>query len=52
MHEHASTINSNPIDKEEGDEYVIETKEKWKYRAPSKFHPGGDGRGFSKELGA
>jgi RNA polymerase sigma factor (sigma-70 family) len=38
--------------KEEGDEYVIETKEKWKYRAPSNLHPGGDARGFGRELGA
>jgi len=36
---------------EEGDEYAIETKEKWKYRAPS-LHPGEDGRGFGRELGA
>jgi len=35
-----------------GDEYVIETKQKRNYRAPSNLHPGGDGRGFSKELGA
>jgi len=38
--------------KEEGHEYVIETKEKRKYRVPSKLHPGRDGRGFSRELGA
>jgi RNA polymerase sigma factor (sigma-70 family) len=38
--------------KEEGDEYVIETKEKRNYRAPSNLHPGGDGSGFSRELGA
>jgi len=38
--------------KEEGDEYVIETKEKRNYGAPNNFHPGGDGRGFSRELGA
>jgi len=36
--------------KEEGDEHVIETKEKRNYRAPSNLHPGGDGRGFSREL--
>ena len=38
--------------KGEGHEYVIETKEKRKYRVPSKLHPGRDGRGFSRELGA
>jgi hypothetical protein len=39
--------------KEEGDEYVIETKEKRKYGAPSDLHPGGrDGRSFSRELSA
>ena len=38
--------------KEEGHEYVIETKEKRKYRVPSKLHPGRDRRGFSRELGA
>jgi hypothetical protein len=37
---------------EEGDEYAIETKEKWKYRAPSDLHPGGGRRGFGRELGA
>jgi RNA polymerase sigma factor (sigma-70 family) len=37
-------------DKEEGDECVIKTKEKRKYRAPSNLHPGRDRRGFSKEL--
>src|SRR5216683_897585 len=36
--------------KEEGDDCVIETKEKRKCRAPSNLHPGGDGRGFSGEL--
>jgi RNA polymerase sigma factor (sigma-70 family) len=39
-------------DKQAGDEYVIENKEKWKYRAPSDLKPGGDGRGFSRELDA
>jgi RNA polymerase sigma factor (sigma-70 family) len=39
-------------DKEEGDEYVIETKPKRKYRVPSNLHPGGDGSRFSRELGA
>jgi hypothetical protein len=39
-------------DKEEGDEYVIKTKEKRNYRAPSNLHPSGDGRSFSRELGA
>jgi hypothetical protein len=39
--------------KEEGDEYVIETKEKRNYSAPSDLHPGGrDGRSFGRELGA
>jgi RNA polymerase sigma factor (sigma-70 family) len=38
--------------KEEGHEYVIETKEKRKCRVPSKLHPSRDGRGFSRELGA
>jgi hypothetical protein len=38
--------------KEEGDDYVIETKEKRKCRAPSNLHPSGDGRGFSGELSA
>jgi len=35
-----------------GEKYLIETKENWKYRATSNLHPGGDGRGFSSELGA
>ena len=39
-------------DKEEGDEYVIEIKQKRNYRAPSNFHPGGDAGGFSREIGA
>jgi hypothetical protein len=34
---------------EEGDEYVIETKEGWKY---GDLHPRGDGRGLGRELGA
>ncbi len=38
--------------KEEGDENVIETKEKRNYRAPSNLYPGGDARGFSRELRA
>jgi RNA polymerase sigma factor (sigma-70 family) len=38
--------------KEEGDEYVIETKQKRNYRAPSNLHHGGDGRGLSRELSA
>jgi hypothetical protein len=38
--------------KEEGDDYVIETKEKWKRRAPSNLHPDGDARGLGRELGA
>lgn len=36
----------------EGDKYVIKIKERWKYRDPSIYQPGGDGRGFSRELGA
>src|SRR5713226_3540441 len=35
-----------------GGEYVIETKQKRNYRAPSNLHPGGGGRGFNRELGA
>jgi RNA polymerase sigma factor (sigma-70 family) len=38
--------------KKEGNEYVNETKEKRNYRAPGRLHPGGDGKGFSSELGA
>jgi len=38
-------------DDEEGNAYVIETKEKQKYRAPSNLPPGGDARGFGRELG-
>jgi D-arabinose 1-dehydrogenase-like Zn-dependent alcohol dehydrogenase len=34
------------------DEYVIKTKEKRNYRAPSRLYPGGDERGFRRELGA
>jgi hypothetical protein len=52
MHERASTINSNPITRKKGDEYVIETKERWNFRAPTNLSPGGDQRGFSRELGA
>jgi RNA polymerase sigma factor (sigma-70 family) len=37
--------------KEEVKDYVIETKERRKYGAPSNLHQGGDGRGFSRELG-
>jgi len=51
MHEHASTINNNPITRKK-DEYGIETKEKRNYRAPSNLHPRREGRGFSRELGA
>lgn len=40
MHEQ---INSHPTHKEEGDNYLIETKEKWKYTAPSNVHSGGGG---------
>ena len=28
--------------KEQGEEYVIETKAKWKYRGRSNLYPGGD----------
>jgi len=38
--------------KEERDDYVIETKGKRNHRDPSNFHSGGDGRGFSREIGA
>src|SRR5712692_514892 len=38
--------------RKEGDQYVIETRENRNYRAPGNFHPVGDGRGFSRELGA
>jgi len=38
--------------KEEGDEYVVETRKKRKHKAPSSFHPCGDARGFRRELGA
>lgn len=38
--------------KEAGNEHVIETKEKGNYRTPSNLYPGGDGRGFGRELGA
>jgi hypothetical protein len=38
--------------KEAGNELVIETKEKGNYRTPSNLYPGGDGRGFGRELGA
>lgn len=48
----ARTDQQESTHKEEGDEYVIETKEKRNYRAPSNLYPGGDGRGISRELGA
>jgi hypothetical protein len=38
--------------RKEVDEYVMETKEKRNYRAPSALYTGGDGRGFRRELGA
>ena len=38
--------------KEAGNEHVIETKEKGNYRTPSNLYPGGDGRGFARELDA
>jgi hypothetical protein len=39
--------------KEEGEEYVIETKGKWNYRVPCYRRPGdADGRNFGKERGA
>jgi RNA polymerase sigma factor (sigma-70 family) len=40
-------------EKEQGDQHVIDNKEKRNYRAPSNLHPGGpDGTGFSKEISA
>jgi RNA polymerase sigma factor (sigma-70 family) len=40
-------------DKEQGDQYVVDTKGKRHHRAPSNLHPGGaDWRSFSKEIGA
>jgi RNA polymerase sigma factor (sigma-70 family) len=38
--------------KEEGDAYVNETKEKRNYRAPSNLRQGGDRRSLSRDLGA
>jgi hypothetical protein len=38
--------------KRKGDKNAIEPKEKWKHRAPSNLHSGGDARGFGSELGA
>jgi hypothetical protein len=40
------------ITQEEMHEYVIETKERRNYRDPSNLYPGGDGRGFGRELSA
>src|ERR1700682_5311314 len=34
---------------QEGDGYVIETKEQWRYSAPNNLRPGGGGRGVSRE---
>jgi len=38
----ARTDQQQSTHREEGDEYVIETKENWNYRAPSNLHPGGE----------
>jgi RNA polymerase sigma-70 factor (ECF subfamily) len=38
------------IHKKEGNEYVIETKQKWKHSAQTDLHSAGDRRGFSREL--
>jgi hypothetical protein len=32
--------------------YVIGIREKWNYRGRSNLHPGGDGKGFGRELSA
>jgi hypothetical protein len=36
---------------EKGDEYVVKTEGKWKYRVASGIGQGDAGRGFDKELG-
>jgi RNA polymerase sigma factor (sigma-70 family) len=38
--------------KKEGHEHVIETKENWKYGAPSNLHSRGNRKSFSRALGA
>lgn len=38
--------------KKEGHEHVVETKENWKYGAPSNLHSVGERRNFRSELGA
>jgi RNA polymerase sigma-70 factor (ECF subfamily) len=39
-----------PTRKKEGNEYVIETKQKWKHSGQTNLHSVGDRRGFSREL--
>jgi RNA polymerase sigma factor (sigma-70 family) len=46
----ARTDQQQSTHKKEGNEYVIETKQKWKHSAQTDLHSAGAQRGFSREL--